>query len=143
MIDLDAIKARLAAATPGPWTIDDGDDGDFCSAIAVIAPIPVSERQHAKFVGDFNERAVIALTLWQNPPVAVIYDARWDENASLIAHAPTDIAALIAEVEALRSEALTMRQWAEEAAAAENANAQELPEARAEVARLRALLGLE
>ena len=60
-----------------------------------------------------------------------------------MAHVPSDIAALIAEVEALRSESLTMRQWAEEAAAAENANARELREARAEVARLRALLGLE
>ena len=69
--------------------------------------------------------------------------AEWTIDEDFIAHAPADIIALVKEVEALRSESLTMRQWAEEAAAAENANARELREARAEVARLRALLGLE
>lgn len=102
-LDLAAIKARLTAATPGPWTFEDGDDDDFCSAVAICAPIPASERQQTNFAGDFNARAVVALTLWQNPRIAVIHDARWDENAWLIAHAPTDIAALVEEVERLRA----------------------------------------
>lgn len=67
----------------------------------------------------------------------------WTIDEDFIAHAPADIIALIQEVGRLQIEVLTMRQWAEEAAAAENANARELREARAEVARLRALLGLE
>ena len=124
MIDLDAIKARLAAATPGPWRHGPETDAKVGNVVD-FGPPPTA-------------------------PFAVLYcadtrDARAQRlhDADLIAHAPTDIAALIAEVEALRSESLTMRQWAEEAAAAENANAQELREARAEVARLRALLGLE
>ncbi len=37
-LDLDAIKERLAAATPGPWVVDEGDDDYFTSAVAVCAP---------------------------------------------------------------------------------------------------------
>jgi len=121
MIDLDAIKARLSNITPGDWYQGVYPDGD-----PIDGP-----------TGEYRPNSNI---LCEGEEIA---RAECTTDAAFIAHAPTDIAALIAEVEALRSEALTMRQWAEEAAAAENANAQELREARAEVARLRALLGLE
>lgn len=69
-LDLEPIKARLAAAAPGPWyvTSEDGIGDERGAAIAV-------------------------------GPYGVGID---EPDAALIAHAPTDIAALIAEVERLR-----------------------------------------
>jgi len=69
MIDLEAIKARLAAATPGPWWVDESRRG--VEAQAYGYPIEIVAR---------TGRA----------------------DAVLIAHAPGDIAALVAEVERLR-----------------------------------------
>lgn len=70
MLDLEPIKARLAAATPGPWEMQDEyiacPDGDF---------------------------------------VCTIVDGGTERDAMLIANAPTDLAALVAEVEALRNPA--------------------------------------
>jgi flavin-dependent dehydrogenase len=78
MIDLEAIKARLSAATPGPWRRDGnhrakvrGGDGDTLTRV-----VPESSDEP-----------------WSPTDEA---------NADLIAHAPGDIAALIAEVERLR-----------------------------------------
>lgn len=124
MSDIEAIKARLAKLPEMGQqrkgrTFD--EDYDFGPMAEIWAP-------------DLSESIVY---------IPCEHPGEIPPLLPFIANAPTDIAALIAEVEALRSEALTMRQWAEEAAAAENANARELREARAEVARLRALLGLE
>lgn len=69
MIDIEAIKARLAAATHGPWYVDE------------------------------SLRGVEAQT-YGYPIEIVARTGRAD--AVLIAHAPGDIAALIAEVERLR-----------------------------------------
>ena len=70
MIDLDAIKARLTAAIPGPWYVDESLRG--VEAQAYGYPVEV--------------------VAWTGRAEAV-----------LIAHAPADIGALIAEVERLRS----------------------------------------
>lgn len=64
-LDLDAIEARLAAATPGPWKIHLSDEDEDAG------------------------------------------------NAALIAHAPADLARLVAEVRRLRR----LREWDAERAA--------------------------
>jgi hypothetical protein len=93
VIDIDAIRARLVAATPGPWYVDESLRG-------------VEAQTHGY-------------------PVEIV---GWTglADAMLIAHAPGDIAALVAEVERLRA-------WAEEAAKAENANADDAVRERAAV----------
>jgi hypothetical protein len=68
-LDLDVIKARLAAATPAPWWVDESRRG--VEAQAYGYPIEIVAR---------TGRA----------------------DAVLIAHAPGDIAALVAEIERLR-----------------------------------------
>lgn len=73
--ELQAIKARLAAAMPGPWTIKRG-------------------------------RYVVSDRLLYDVDTSCVYGG---DNLVFIAHAPEDVAALIAEVERLerwKSEAL-------------------------------------
>lgn len=76
MLDLQPIKARLAAATPGPWEVESSEtvDGSFIANMGPIMIVPY-----------FQGMA---------PMMA---------DADLIAHAPTDLAALVAEVERLRT----------------------------------------
>lgn len=69
-LDLAPIKARLAAATPGPWNLS----GDCMT---------ITQTSH------------ITRDVWTIP--------RSHDDMRLIAHVPTDIAALIAEVERLRA----------------------------------------
>lgn len=76
MLDLQLIKARLAAATPGPWKVEPAESAEG-SFIATMGPIFIM------------------------PPTQHL--ARYADDADLIAHAPTDIAALVAEVERLRA----------------------------------------
>jgi hypothetical protein len=75
MLDLESIKARLAAATPGPWEI-----GEVCE--------------------DASRRFVSGAGLIIATPRS--WEGHYD--AELISHAPGDLAALVAEVERLRSE---------------------------------------
>lgn len=70
--ELNAIESRWAAATPGPWTVDESTP----SLGYDVDPLPVGIR---KAFGQF-------------------------EDAAAIAAAPTDIAALIAEVRRLQEE---------------------------------------
>lgn len=64
MTKLDAIEARLAAATPGPWTISHHNDNQIIR-------------------GDGTS---VADTWYEN----------YESNALFIAHAPDDMAALLA-----------------------------------------------
>lgn len=73
-LDLAAIKARLAAATPGPWRQQLCACGSDCDDHASV-------------------KAGGSLVVTCAP----------DADADLIAHAPQDLAALIAEVERLRA----------------------------------------
>ena len=72
---LDPIRARLAAATPGPWEVDE------CSEETTV-------------IVAGSDLTIICSELWQG----------WEgtQDAALIANAPTDMAALVAEVERLR-----------------------------------------
>lgn len=81
--DLDAIKARLAAATPGPWGLQ-GAQNDY----ELRGPGPRVDG-------------------WNTGPL-VMEVSRWNKHPSpadvdLIEHAPADLAALVAEVERLRA----------------------------------------
>ena len=80
MLNLEPIKARLAAATPGPWEM-----------------MPSKNKGGVdRFVGppgcDF--------------PVCEMFviNEKWGDDMRLIANAPTDLAALVAEVERLREQ---------------------------------------
>jgi len=96
--DIEAIKGRLAAATPGPWYVDESLRG-------------VEAQTHGY-------------------PVEIV---GWTGRAEamLIAHAPSDIAALVAEVGLLQQEARVQRAISDGLAA-------ELEHLRATVAALRA-----
>ena len=77
-MNLEPYKARLAAATPRPWVVD------------------VNELAQTS-IWNHNR------TSWRGPgPALVVRDDHMSPgNADLIAHAPTDIAELVAEVERL------------------------------------------
>lgn len=103
MLDIDAIRARLAAATPGPWSFEqDGRKGAYLYDARgmlwqIAAPI---EMDH-----DVRDWAADE----PNPDVE-----DWRDNFSwasaskgtgtLVEHAPTDLAALCDEVERLRAQ---------------------------------------
>ena len=77
MLDLDPIKARLAAATPGPWRWS-----------------RVESWGHVAKLHDIHFL----------PNLASLSSTQQDQaDADLIAHAPSDLAALVAEVERLRA----------------------------------------
>ena len=78
MLDLDPIKARLAAATPGRW---------------IWSRVEVWGR-----VAKIHDIHIL-------PNLASLSSTQQDEaDADLIAHAPADLAALVDEVERLRAE---------------------------------------
>lgn len=126
MLDLEAIKKRIAAATPGPWERDKtanegsyGDGGPDCRegyySYEILAEVngksvtlcdsinATHQMVEEEFDGDENGS-------WVNA---------WDEigrrNFDLIANAPTDLAALVAEVERLQGERERYAQLAENA----------------------------
>lgn len=76
MLDIEPIKARLAAATPGPWQTITTVETDIGT-------------EHLVTEADMD-----AGCIGTSPQAA---------DAELIANAPTDLAALIAEVERLRA----------------------------------------
>lgn len=80
MIDLDAIKARLAAATPGPFD---------------VVVYPDTNEHYSHIVVDLDGYDDQGFRRCES----VEFTAT---DAELIANAPTDIAALIAEVERLQ-----------------------------------------
>jgi hypothetical protein len=80
MLDLDDIKARAEAATPGPWFPDEGKAKVYNHAGEVAWCRDVVSRGHGAYaIGGQNSA-----------------------NARFTAHAREDVPALIAEVERLR-----------------------------------------
>lgn len=88
MLNIEEIKAREQAATPGPWIVGDGTKQSFFNGKnAVISQdgrYVVADRAVYPDVPDFNEQVFF--------------------NMAFIAHSRTDIPALIAEVERLTEE---------------------------------------
>ena len=83
-IDLEPIKERLAAATPGPWRVWTDPDPTKVRATAVE-----TAWCHGDIEGDTELITDYLPT---------------DADAEMIAHAPSDLAALVAEVEQLREQ---------------------------------------
>ena len=125
-MNLEPTKARLAAATPGPWEHGDryhtagagfmNRPVDKCAYCDGTRPLVFSGRMN------INGRMMMAHTHESSTPwsetgiyhfdgkenLSVVietdeYGLMNDEDADLIAHAPTDLAELVAEVERLRA----------------------------------------
>lgn len=90
MLDLQPIKARLAAATPGPWTADLNASGMATVAVESSKPSLLASLAG---VAQVNTIMVVSSGPLYGSPA---------QDADLIANAPTDLAALVAEVERLR-----------------------------------------
>lgn len=98
MTKLDAIEARLAAATPGPWTISHRNDNQIIRA----------------------DGTLVADTWYEN----------YESNAEFIAHAPDDMAALLAVVKAARAYWFSCFEPSAENALADAVKALDTPEER-------------
>ena len=101
MIDIEPIKERLAAATPGPL--------GFATAPAEGSSESPAEYVSNAFTGYGEMYVVWDMSTEGNPDgyvlTAVTGDGpRASANAELYAHAPSDLAALITEVEKLRGQ---------------------------------------
>ena len=81
MLDLEPIKKRLAEASPGPWSWD-------CDLL----------RQ-----GEYGEPVLGSEPVYDGGEMIGSTTVVLRTDAALIAHAPTDLAALVAEVERLRT----------------------------------------
>lgn len=86
MIDLPAIKARQAKATPGEWRVLYATSGNRRIAYMV--------ESGEVCIAHLDQRAD---------------EAKAIDDADFIAHAPADVAALVAEVEGLRAEVAALR----------------------------------
>ena len=98
-LDLEPIKERLAAATPGPL--------GFATAPAEDSSESPAEYVANAFTG-YGEMYVVWDTSTEGNPDGYVLTAvtgdgpRASANAELYANAPSDLAALVAEVERLR-----------------------------------------
>ena len=96
-LDIEAIKTRLAAATPGPWVSNWSQ--------------PSGDERCEQILAENGDEVVGAL--WYDG----LHLAVNEKDADLIAHAPADIAALLAENARLRAvvvAATTLRNQAAE-----------------------------
>lgn len=123
MLDLDAIRARTAAASPGPWQPD------------------------VKLVRRGGRGGVHSVEqLWVDSPgrcvcnVGLAEYAAVEHDAVFIAHAREDVPALIAEVERLREREKNLTGAYETAWAHHEERVRQLNEAQAEVELLRAAM---
>ena len=85
-LDLEPIKERLAAATPGPW-----DFHVLPQSVGITVATIHSEQGPRE-------------TCWTADLPPEIGGMGTEKDAEMIAHAPEDIAALISEVERLREQ---------------------------------------
>ena len=88
-MDLQAIEARLAAATPGPWKAQ-----DFVAAPTEDAGSAVVKQGNGGLVA-YALRSGAVEHEWYDKP-------QCDADAEFLAHAPEDIRALLDEVKAVR-----------------------------------------
>jgi hypothetical protein len=95
-IDLDAVQARVDAATKGPWIIGFSMGAPLCLH---TEPPPASAAEWAHREWARDPRNTICTF---GPP-------RHQQNADFIAHAYTDVPVLVAELRAARDERDTAR----------------------------------
>ena len=86
MLDKDAIKARLEAATPGPWREGRHVGVVVCDTRTFRYESLEDEARDVEYYGGYP-----------------ICESALSKDRDLIAHAPTDIADLLAEVERLEA----------------------------------------
>jgi hypothetical protein len=79
--ELQAVRGRCAAATPGPWLAEPG------------ASDPDAPHLHGKYTFVLCSGPLSLATVWEHAPGG---------NGAFIAHARQDVPALLAEVERLR-----------------------------------------
>ena len=99
---LDAIQARLDAATPGPWHLE-------------TAGTPAGETAWGEVILRHHPAGGAGTPI---PGLRVMWGgevAVGRRNAALIAHAPTDIAALLAECRVLRERVVKLERVADAA----------------------------
>lgn len=99
LAEIAAIRARLEKATTGPWATGEYSETDY----DYQGGVPVETVAKYKLPGSHPSNDPEALT------VAMTWDldsdrATQEANAAFIAHAPGDVAALLAEVERLTRE---------------------------------------
>lgn len=105
-LDLDAIEARANAATDGPWVVKhepawEADNVQHPDVITVGAQMWEAD--------DEPMTVCLVSTDHEDDPVDVLLDAEF------IAHARTDVPALVAEVRRLREESAKATAWHTEA----------------------------
>lgn len=130
MLDLEPIKERLKKATPGPWAWREDDfrpkymkqkkDGSWMSrpgcrgdrswVMLLTGPPHASIKEgftqediQRGYPDEWDFRHIIALRWNQVRGKSLVNVSPFPEDAKLIAHAPTDLKALIEEVERLRT----------------------------------------
>ena len=96
-LELAEIEARANAATPGPWEVG----------------VLRRECDHPT-TNQFTEERSVFPPLGESGPVALAAEGE-HENGAFIAHARTDVPALIAEVKRLRAENDVLRKSADAA----------------------------
>lgn len=89
-LDLEPIKARIARATPGPWRVKETDPRSIHRGTVQV-------EEHGRVIETVAECYCGG------------YEGHGLRNAELVANAPTDLDALIAEVERLREDAVVAR----------------------------------
>jgi hypothetical protein len=99
-LDLDDIEARAAAATDGPWGFYDGETyADVAADLEMTSRSSYTYRQKVARLEDDD--------FWDDPAHQDADDEQATEalsaNAAFIAHARTDVPALIAEIRRLRA----------------------------------------
>ena len=108
-LDLDAIEARYKAATPGPWEVSPDIRPDVVSVGLYCNEQPdgnthLVNRVHGfKTICGENHIAEFGKNYGQKMPDGTTVQSALDD-AYFIAHARTDIPALVAEVRRLREE---------------------------------------
>ena len=95
-LDLDAIRARAEAATPGPWEPDTSVRGD-CVVWGPDGQFLLTQQAEPHWLPDAN-----------GAPRQVAFDVD-RRDCEFIAHAREDIPALLAEIERLRAKAEDVR----------------------------------
>ena len=107
--ELAELQKACDSATPGPWYVVEMDD-DVCMSAYAVATVPHADappNEDSERNGDHNKR--IALTLWQDPRIVDIEDAKWVHNANFICASRNALPTLLAMARE-RNEAVALLQ---------------------------------
>lgn len=97
MIDLDAIEARYARTTGGPWAYEHCGEGLYCVGLTEPPAVGLVEDVYDEERGEYAEKPDVVEF------VAEFHGDDAADNARFTAAARTDVPALVAEVRRLRA----------------------------------------